>query len=121
MQEIIELASRLGALMAGHERYRRLRAAESAVQADAEARGLLARLESRRRKIADLEAQVKPVEPEDKRELQRLTDAVHSDVKLQNLARVQADYMEMMNKVNSAIRGKLDTGQDAGSGREQSA
>jgi len=107
MDEIVALASRLGELLARHERYLRLRSAEEAVEQDPQARGLLDRLEEQRRKVASLEAQARPVEPEDKRELQRLADAVHSNQKLQELARAQADYMEMMHKVNHAIRARL--------------
>ncbi len=108
MDDIIALASQLGDLVARHERRRRLQSAESAVQEDAEARGLLERMEDQRLKIATLEAQTKPVEPQDKRELQHLVEAVHSNSTLQELARARADYAEMMNKVNSAIRAKLD-------------
>ena len=119
MKDILALASQLGNLMARHERHHGLRAAELALQGDAEARGLLESLETQRRKIADLEAQMKPVEPQDKRELQRLTDAVRSNEKLQDLARAQADYMEMMNKVNNAIRVNLDTGKETASAGQQ--
>lgn len=108
MQEILSLASRLGRRIAGHERFAKLRSLEDAVESDKEARSLLESLERQRRKIAQLEAETKPISPEDKRELQRLGDAVHADPKLQDLMKAQADFMEMMNKVNEAIRAELD-------------
>ena len=37
----------------------------------------------------------------------RLSDAVHGSPKLQELVRAQADYMELMNKVNKAIQQAL--------------
>ena len=107
MKEIIQLAGRLGALIAGHERFLRLRRVENAVQADAEAREALDKLEQQRQKVAELEANLKPVEPEDKRELERLAGAVRSCGKLQELLRAQADYLELMRKVNEAIRAHL--------------
>jgi len=108
MEEILTLASDLGKLIAKQERYLKLREAEDAAAADKETSGLLESFERQRRKVAELEVAQAPVEPEDKRELQRLSDAVHTRPVLQNLAKAQADYMEMMNKVNAAIRRELD-------------
>ena len=107
MEQLLNLASRLGKLIAEHERFKKLRAAENAVNADAETRGLVEALEAQRNKIADLEAKLQPVEPEDKHELQRLTDAVHVNPKLQALAEAQADYFELMNKIDREIRSRL--------------
>jgi len=108
VDEILNLAGSLGELISRHERFVKLRAAEDAVNADEETRNLVRSMENQRRKIAELEVNQQPVEPEDKRELQRLTDVVHANAKLQQLAKAQADYMELMNKVNEAIRTKLE-------------
>ena len=107
MDQLLNLASKLGKLIAEHERFRKLRAAENAVNADAQTRSLVEALEAQRRKIADLEAKLQPVEPEDKHELQRLTEVVHANPKLQALAEAQADYFELMNKIDREIRSKL--------------
>ncbi len=48
------------------------------------------------------------MEVADKKEMKRLSDAVHTNEKLQRLVRAQADYMELMSKVNSAIRAATD-------------
>ena len=113
MDEILDLASNLGGLISQHERFKKLRAAEDAVNADEETHNLVRALDEQRAKIAELEASQKPIEPEDKRELQRRTEAVHASPKLQELARAQADYMELMNRVNEAIREKLDTTEES--------
>ena len=113
MDEIVNLASNLGGLISQHERFKKLRATEDAVNADEETRDLVRALDEQRAKIAELEAKQQPVEPEDKHELRRCTEAVHANPKLQDLARAQADYMELMNRVNQAIREKLDTTEES--------
>ena len=109
MDDILRLASDLGGRIANHERFQELRAAESAVQADEVARDLVTSADAQRRKVAELEAIQQPVEPEDKRELIRLEEAIRENDNLQGLVRAQADFMELMNKVNRAIREKLGT------------
>lgn len=108
MQDILDAATSLGRLISGHESYRRLRAAEAKVAAQPETHKLIEDFETQRRKIAELEANAKPVEVEDKHELQRLADAVHANSDLQELLRAQADYLAVMNRINRAIREQLD-------------
>ena len=108
MDEVIAAAEKLGRLLSESERYRALRQAEDAVRADPVAGKLVEQIEAQRRKIAGLEAAMKPVEPADKHELQRLLSEAHSNATLQSLARRQADYMEMMQRVNAAVQGSLE-------------
>jgi len=50
----------------------------------------------------------------------RLSDAVHSAPKLQELVRAQADYMELMNRVNKATQQALSPGQtDSGAAAQK--
>jgi len=113
VQEIMSLAADLGKRIAAHERFLKLRAAETTVDADEDTRQLVRRMEEQRAKIAELEARQQPVEPAEKRKLQEMADAVHSNAKLQELARAQADYMELMERVNGAIRKALEAPEDA--------
>jgi cell fate (sporulation/competence/biofilm development) regulator YlbF (YheA/YmcA/DUF963 family) len=107
MEEALAAAHELGKQIAQDGAFRRLRAAEDAVQADAASQKILEEFDRQRRKIEDLERAGKPVEPEDKHEMIRLSDAAHAAPKLQELVRAQADYMELMNKVNQAIQQAL--------------
>lgn len=122
MDKIIEAAGALGRLIANTERFRRLRIAEEAINADAATKQLLRSFEAKRDQILELEHNRSPVEPELKREMQRLSDEVHANAPLQELAHAQADYMEMMNRVNKAIRAAMDEGEEktavAGNGRD---
>ena len=107
MDEVLRLAENLGDHIATHERYRAVRAAEQAVEADQEITEALQAFETQREKISRLEAERKPVEVADKHEMQRLAGIVHGSPKLQTLAKAQADYMELMNRINQTIRGRL--------------
>jgi cell fate (sporulation/competence/biofilm development) regulator YlbF (YheA/YmcA/DUF963 family) len=107
MEDALAAAAELGRRIAQDEAFRRLRAAEDAVQGDAASQKILEEFDRQRRKIEALERARKPVEPEDKREMIRLSDAVHSAPQLQGLVRAQADYMELMNQVNKAIQQAL--------------
>jgi len=119
MEKALAAAAELGKQIAQDEAFQRLRAAEAAVQSDAASQKILQEFDRQRRKIEALEGARKPVEPEDKHEMIRLSDAVHSAPKLQELVRAQADYMELMNRVNKAIQQALSPGQtDSGAGAE---
>jgi cell fate (sporulation/competence/biofilm development) regulator YlbF (YheA/YmcA/DUF963 family) len=107
MEKALAAAVELGRQIAQEEAFRRLRAAESAVKGDPAAQKTLEEFERQRRKIESLESARRPVEPEDKREMIRLSDAAHGDPKLQELVRAQADYMELMNRVNQTIQETL--------------
>jgi cell fate (sporulation/competence/biofilm development) regulator YlbF (YheA/YmcA/DUF963 family) len=107
MEDALAAAAELGRRIAQDEAFRRLRAAEDAVQGDAASQKILEEFDRQRRKIEALERARKPVEPEDKREMVRLSDAVHGAPQLQELVRAQADYMELMNRVNKAIQQAL--------------
>ena len=112
MDRLIALAGRLGKAIRDTERFSRLRQAEEALEADEEARKALSEAEALQRQIAEREAEGKPVEPEEKHRLADLQSAVHASQTLQGLARAQADYMELMNEVNGAIRNELGVGED---------
>ena len=107
MEEILAAASALGRKIAQYEAFRRLRPAEDTVRSDPALKKLLEDFDRQRRKIEDLESSQRPVEPEDKHEMIRLSDAVHDSPKLQNLVRAQADFLELMTKVNQAIQREL--------------
>ena len=107
MERIVELARRLGREIRGHERFTRLLNVEAAVKANEEAKGLLQALEQQSGKIAELQNLNRPIEVEDKHKLQDLRDKAHANPLLQELARAEADYMELMTRVNQAMHEEL--------------
>ena len=113
MDDVLDLARRLGQEIRRHERYRLLRDAEQKVMSNPEAVKVQEDLEGQLHKMQDLESQGKPIEVADKRELARLQQVARSLPALQQLLKVQADYFEMMNKVNRTILQELAPADDA--------
>ncbi len=107
MDNVLDLARQLGQEIRSHERYRLLRAAEQKAMADPQAAKIQEDLGRQLEKMHGLESENKPIEVEDKRELARLQDLARSNPALQQLLKVQADYFEMMNRVNRAILTEL--------------
>ncbi len=110
MEKILDLARQLGQEIRGHERYRLLREAEKRVMADAGALKIQEDLEKHLQHMHELEMENRPIEVADKRELQRIQTLARSNPALQNLLKVQADYFEMMNRVNRTIIEELTPG-----------
>ncbi len=107
MEDLLALAGKLGETISAHERFKALRAAEKRVSEDETAIKAQSELEEQVNKIRGLEDSGKPIEVADKRELERLQDAFRSNPFLQELVKTQADYFEMMNKVNETIVNQL--------------
>ena len=107
MENLLALAAKLGEAISAHERFKALRTAEKRVSEDETAIKAQLELEEQVNKIRGLEDSGKPIEVADKRELERLQDAFRTNTFLQELVKVQADYFEMMNKVNETIVNQL--------------
>ena len=114
MEDILELASKLGKRIAGDERARAFTKAREALDADHKARQMLADYQQSQRKVAELEAAGKPIEPEDKRQLVELhTQVVGSDI-LKDLLKTQADFLQMMTLVSQKIESEaMSVGNDS--------
>ncbi len=107
MEEILEIASKLGAAIVNHDRYKMFKEAEEQLKEDDEARIISEELETQSRKIYALEKDLKPVEVEDKKKLQQLKEKVASNQSIQNFLKAQTDYVELMTKVNKRIGAEL--------------
>jgi len=107
IEDIRALAEKLGEAIARNPRFLALREAEKAIEADAEAKSLLKALNEKTLEILRKEESLKPVEPEEKRELSNLRSSVARNENLQKLQKAQADYSEMMNRVNRSLFDKL--------------
>jgi len=107
MEEILEIASKLGAAIVNHNRYKMFKEAEEQLKKDDEAKEISEELEKQSRKIYALEKGLKPVEVEDKKKLQQLKEKAASNQSIQKFLKVQTDYVEMMTKVNKRIEAEL--------------
>lgn len=103
MDEILNLATRLGKLIAADPRAQRMAAARDALDKSLEDRQLLSDYHEQQNKIAELEAATKPIEPGDKRKLADLQARVAGSEVLKDLLRAQTDYVELMTTVSRRI------------------
>ncbi len=103
MEDIIADARALGKKIAAHPRTAEFLAAAKAVTEDKSAQDVLKTYQDQVNKIRELEATGKPVEPGDKRKLLDCEGQVAGNDKLKKMMKHQADYLEMMHRINSAI------------------
>ena len=105
MEDILELAQKLGAAIQNDSRFRALKEAERKVAGDAEAKKLLEDFQGQSQKMMELERRQLPIEPEDKRRLRDLHEKVASHPLIKEMTRARVEYAELMNRVNQAIFG----------------
>ncbi len=109
--EITEQAKRLGELIRTHPRYVMLRASDEAVRADKTATDALEAYNKAAAEIARKEAATEPVEVAEKRQLQRLHNAVAANETIKAFTLAQADYAELMRRMNDTIFRAISQGE----------
>jgi len=107
MQEIVELAEKLGSLLAKEPAVRAFVQARKSVDDDKQAQQLLKDYEAQARRIGELEASGKPVEPEDKHKLSDLQSQISSNELIKKFLQAQVEYMDVIRKVNERINQHL--------------
>jgi len=107
MDEIVGKARQLALAIRESEVYKALVAAEKKLSENEDVRKLMENYDRQSRKIHEKETALKPVEVDDKRKLQQLHERMQSEPLVQELLRAQADYAQMMAKVNEAIDSNL--------------
>lgn len=107
MDQLIELAKRLGQQMAAHERTTLLKAAQKEVDGNEEAEQLIKAYQTQAQKMVELEKAKKPIEVADKQKLSELEDGIGMHSALSELTRRQVDFVDMMRKIKQAIDEQL--------------
>lgn len=110
MEDIIAHARELGKKIAAHPRCSEFMAAARAVAEDAEAQQVLKTYQEQLRKMQELTAAGKPIEVEDKHKLADCEARIAGNEKLKMMMKHQADYLEMMNRVNNAMDETMHAG-----------
>ena len=110
MEKLIELAERLGKMVAEHERTAKYKKAQQALKDDAEARQLVQEHQQQAEKIMNLEREQQPIEVDDKRKLSELEGKISTNAVLRELMRRQVDFVEMTRKLHEAIYGPSQLG-----------
>ena len=103
MQAVLELAEKLGKLLAEDPRGKAYIQAVEDLNADAQAQQLLRDYETQARKIAELERQVKPVEVDDKTRLADLQAQIASNQLVKRFLQSQVEHLDMLRKVHQKI------------------
>lgn len=113
MDDIIAHARELGKKIADHPRTAEFLSAAKAVSEDSDAQALLTAYQAQGNRLRELEAAGKPIEVDDKHKLADCETKVAGNEKLKLMMKHQADYLEMMNRVNHAIDETIQAKQGA--------
>jgi cell fate (sporulation/competence/biofilm development) regulator YlbF (YheA/YmcA/DUF963 family) len=103
METIITQARELGKQIAAHPRATLFFNAAKAVSEDKAAQDILREYQENLRKLQEQEQTGKPIEPEQKRKLADLQTKAAGDDKIKLMMKHQADYLELMHRINGAI------------------
>ncbi len=103
MDQILELAARLGERIAADPRGRQMADARAALDGSLQDRQLLEDYEAQQQKMNELAAAGRPIEPEDKRRLADLHAKVIGSRVIKDVLKAQADYLELMTVVSQRI------------------
>jgi len=103
MDQILELATKLGKQIALDPRAQAMAAARKNLSESTADRQLLADYDEQQTRLATLEGEGKPIEPEDKRKIAELHNRVISSDVIKELMKVQTAYVELMNTVSRTI------------------
>jgi len=102
-EEVLKLAAQLGEAIRRHPRYVKLRETDERVRNDKSATDALEAYNKAAEDIARKEHSGQPVEVEDKRRLRALQETVAGNASVKVFLMAQADYAELMRKMNDAI------------------
>ncbi|MBI5763705.1 MAG: YlbF family regulator [Planctomycetes bacterium] len=103
LDPILTQARELGKKISEHPRSCEFFAAAKAVAEDKDAQAAMRAYQEAVTKLRTLEAQGKPIEPDDKRKAADAERAAAGNEKIKAMMRLQADYMELMHRINAAI------------------
>jgi len=106
-EKILHLAEQLGESLAQAEPTVKLKAAREALKKEPQVSELLEQYHQQVRKMAELEQQQEPVELDDKHKLQQLEDKLLGSEAFKKFTAAQVDYVDLLRKVNAAIRRPL--------------
>ncbi|NLW86649.1 MAG: YlbF family regulator [Planctomycetes bacterium] len=107
MEDIINLAQRLGKAISDSPQAQKLRAAREELARQPQVEQILKDYQDQADRITKLENEQKPVEVADKRKLDELHSKLVSNDLFKKLTAAQVEYVDLMRKVNGSIRNQL--------------
>ncbi|MCE9590175.1 MAG: YlbF family regulator [Planctomycetes bacterium] len=104
-QEILAAAKELGKLIATHEASAKFEETLRKLEADVEAQRALNDYNRHMTKLSEKEAAGKPIEVEDKKQLEKLQAGIARNATLRDFQMRQMDYLDLMRRVDEAMSG----------------
>lgn len=105
-QEILSAASDLGKLISSHESAKKIESVAERLQNDLDAQRILNDYNRHMKTLSEKEANGSPIEVDDKRQLEGFHQQVIQNPILRDLQIAQMDYLDLMRKVDEALRGQ---------------
>jgi len=106
-ERILNLAEQLGKALSEAPQTTKLHQARKALQSESQTAQMLSDYHQQVQKIAQLEREQKPIEPDDKHKLQELEDTLLESDAFKDFTAAQVEYVELMRKVSEGIRKHL--------------
>ncbi len=103
LDNIVAEAGKLGKLIVQTAASKAFLANRELLETDKQAQEIVEDYQRQVQKIGELERGGKPIEPEDKHKLTEVQQKMASNETLKNWMKAQADFSELMGKVNKAI------------------
>jgi len=105
--DLMEKARALGKAIADTRAVRELHAVQTKIENDDELRKLRDDHREIAIKLAKLEMENQPIEPEDKRKLSELQSRMRTDLVFQEQLRLEVEHNDLMRRVNQEISSQL--------------
>jgi len=106
-ERIQSLAQRLGEAIAEDERYKALKQAKEAYEADHDAQALEKEYDKAAATLRAKMEQKKPLEPEEKRQEADLRSKVAQNPTIQTLLKAQVEFHQLMREVNQTLEAAI--------------
>jgi cell fate (sporulation/competence/biofilm development) regulator YlbF (YheA/YmcA/DUF963 family) len=105
--DILTAAANLGALISTHPTVASYKETVRQLDLDVGAKTLLQQYEQLIEVLSMKEAQMQPIEVEEKRQFEQLQQSIMMNATLKKFGQIQHDYMELMKKVQEQINAGL--------------
>ena len=107
MNEILEMADKLGKAMAASPQAQALHDARKLLDAQPELLATLKQVHEHSEKLARLEREKKPIEVEDKHRMDELQGKLLASDVFKKFTAAQVEYVDLMRQVNDTLRRQL--------------
>lgn len=101
--DILDLAAKIGEMLAGHPATTKYKDAQKAVSTDPEAGQLLSTFERELMTLSRQEAQGLPVTEQQQQKLQQLQARIVSNLRIKALNIAEVDFYDLLRKVNQTM------------------